>query len=381
MTSAPIFIADYSVACALGADRAEVMRNLFAGAAYTETARLVGGREIPVGRLPFALMGDADETRTNWILAHVYAPLAAQIEQAKARYGAHRVGVVIGTSTSGIGEAGEAIKLKLTEGRWPSGFSLRPQLLGDTARYLALISGAEGPAYTVSTACTSGAKALAAAGRMLRADVCDVVIAGGVDSLCDLTINGFAALDSISDHRANPMSANRNGIHIGEGGGLFIVTREAGPYRLAGWGESSDAHHMSAPDPTGAGAELAWRRAMTMAGGAGADYAHLHGTATKLNDAMEAGLIDRVLGRDIPTSSTKGMTGHTLGAAGAVQAAFCLMALETEKLPPHVWDGVRDPDLPPIRLAEIGETAALKHVMSASYAFGGNNCALILALG
>lgn len=379
MKSAPIFIMDYSVACALGADRDEVARNLFAGVARSETAHLTNGREIPVGRLPFALGGDPRETRTNNLLGHVYAPLQAKLDDAKARYGAARIGAIIGTSTAGIGEGGEAIKLKLAEDRWPDGFKLTPQLLGDSARYLAALSGAEGPAYTVSTACTSGAKALAAGARLLRSNICDVVLAGGVDSLCDLTINGFAALDSISDRRANPMSANRNGIHIGEGAGLFILSREAGPHRLAGWGESSDAHHMSAPDPTGAGAELAWRQAMKMAGVSGVDYAHLHGTATKLNDAMEAGLIDRVLGREIPASSTKGMTGHTLGAAGAVQAAFCLMALESGFLPPHVWDGVRDPALPPIRLAEMGETAKLQHVMSASYAFGGNNCALILA--
>jgi 3-oxoacyl-[acyl-carrier-protein] synthase-1 len=328
-----------------------------------------------------ALAGPAHETRTNRIIAHAFAPLAQAVAAARARYGAERIGVVIGTSVSGIGEGGEAVRARLAGQAWPQHFTLERQQLGDSARFLAEIAGAEGPYYVVSTACTSGARALASAARLIQADLCDVVISGGGDALCALTLNGFAALEAISAKQNNPMSANREGLNLGEGAALFILTREEGPFRLAGWGESADGHHMSAPDPEGAGAEAAMRAALSKAGVSARDveFAHLHGTATPLNDAMEAAMIARLLGLETPCASTKPLTGHTLGAAGAVQAGLCLMAMQRGQLPPHLWDGARDPALPHIRLAAPGERARLKYVLSASYAFGGNNAALLLA--
>ncbi len=377
-----VFISDYSVACALGGDNAAVAAGLFAAApnVVRDKAELSDGRAVPVGRMS-GKFGKPEQTRTNRITAHCLAPLAAAIEAAKARYGADRLGVIVGTSTAGIGEGGEAMKTKLESGAWPPSFSLSRQQLGDSARFAAREVGAEGPYYVVSTACTSGARAMAAGARLLHADLCDVVVCGGVDSLCDLTLNGFAALDSLSDTPCNPMSANRNGLNLGEGGAFFVLTREAAQFRLAGWGESVDGHHMSAPDPEGKGAERAMRGALAMAGetSEAIDFAHLHGTATPLNDQMEAHVVDRLLGRETPCASTKPLTGHTLGAAGAVQAALCLMAMRRGQMPPHVWDGERDPALPPIRLAQAGETGTLKRILSASYAFGGNNAALVLA--
>jgi len=382
MSTAQAFIQDFSVTCALGDDTQTVANNLFASAPPLLRARatLSDGRETPVGRVS-ALAGPDFETRTNRIIAHAFAPLAAAVEGARMRYGPHRVGVVLGTSVSGIGEGGAAVRDRLAGKPWPPHFTLERQQLGDSARFLAEIAGAEGPAYVVSTACTSGARALVSAARLLQADVCDVVISGGADALCELTLNGFAALEAISVKQNNPMSANREGLNLGEGAGLFIVTREEGPFRLAGWGESADGHHMSAPDPEGAGAEAAMRGALAKAGlnAAAIDFAHLHGTATPLNDAMESGVIARLLGLETPCASTKPLTGHTLGAAGAVQAALCLLAMQHGQMPPHVWDGARDPALPHIRLAAAGERAPLKHVLSASYAFGGNNAALLLA--
>lgn len=377
-----VFISDYSVACALGGDKAAVAAGLFAAApnVVRDKAELTDGRAVPVGRMN-GEFGDPNQTRTNRITAHCLAPLTATIEAAKARYGADRLGVIVGTSTSGISESSEAMKVKLESGAWPSSFSLSRQQLGDSARFAARAAGAEGPYYVVSTACTSGARALAAGARLLQADLCDAVVCGGVDSLCDLTLNGFAALDSLSDTTCNPMSANRNGLNLGEGGAFFVLTREPAQFRIAGWGESVDGHHMSAPDPEGKGAERAMRAAFAMADEASdaIDFVHLHGTATPLNDQMEAHVVDRLLGRDVPCASTKPLTGHTLGAAGAVQAALCLMAMERGQMPPHVWDGQRDPGLPPIRLAKAGETETLKRILSASYAFGGNNAALVLA--
>lgn len=381
MSSDQIFIQDFAVTCALGAERRAVAASLFAAAPRTlsETALLNDGRSVPVGRVD--VNGGSRETRNNRIIEQCYAPMAGTVADVRERVGSPRLGIVIGTSTSGIAEGGEAIREKLESGRFPEGFSLRPQQLGDAARFAAQLSGAEGPRYVVSTACTSGARAMAAGARLIRAGICDAVLCGGVDSLCDLTLNGFSALDSLADTACNPMSANRNGLNIGEGAALFLLSREPGPFRLAGWGESADGHHMSAPDPTGAGAERAISKALTMARADAGDigFVHLHGTATKLNDQMEAGVVHRLFGDDTPAASTKPLTGHTLGAAGAVQAALCLLAMEQQRLPPHIWDGARDPDLPEIRLAAPGERAHVDRIVSASYAFGGNNAALVLA--
>ncbi len=255
------------------------------------------------------------------------------------------------------------------------------QGLGDVAAHVAARTGARGPSYAISTACTSGAKALASAARLIQAGLCDVALAGGIDALCDLTLNGFAVLDSLSDAVCNPFSANRHGINIGEGGALFVLSAEPSAIRLAGWGESADAYHISAPDPEGAGAETAMRRALARAecDASNIGYLNLHGTATKLNDLMEARAVCEVFGLDLPCSSTKPLTGHMLGAAGACEAAFALMALENARLPAHVWDGARDPELPAIRLVDGGgEDRAISRAMSCSYAFGGNNIALIL---
>ena len=382
MTRADIFIQDYAVVCALGADRRAIADHLFgpAPSAVRDTATLIDGRVVPVGRVG-ALDAPDSETRTSRIIAHCFTPLAGVVAAARARFGADRLGVVIGTSTSGIGEGGEAIRRKIAIGHWPEGFSLAPQQLGDSARFATRLSGARGPYYAVSTACTSGARAMAAGARLIRAGLCDAVLCGGADSLCALTLNGFAALEALSPAPCNPMSAHRDGLNIGEGGALFLLSRAPGPYRLAGWGESVDGHHLSAPDPAGVGAETAMRGALAMARTTAdtIDFVHLHGTATPLNDAMEAGVVSRLIGLDTPCASTKPLTGHTLGAAGAVQAALCLLAMEHDQLPPHLWDGARDPQLPMIRLAEVGERARMRTVLSASYAFGGNNCALVLA--
>lgn len=378
---ANIFIEDYAVGCALGPDRAAVAARLFSDSPpkVAGSVELQDGRFMPVGRIE-GLQSTAGETRTNALSRLALAPIADSVARAKERYGAGRLGVVIGTSTSGIGEGGEAVRHALEAGALPAGFKLSRQQLADTAHFVAELAGAEGPCYAVSTACTSGARAMAAGARLIRAGLCDAVLCGGSDSLCDLTLHGFAALEALSATPSNPMSVNRSGLNIGEGAAFFLLTAEEGPWRLSGWGESADGYHMSAPDPSGAGAEAAICVALAKAETSpdDIDFIHLHGTATPLNDAMEAGVVARVFGLETPCASTKPLTGHTLGAAGSVQAALCLMAMERGQLPPHLWDGARDPALAPIRLAEIGERAELHRIVSASYAFGGNNAALVL---
>jgi len=243
--------------------------------------------------------------------------------------------------------------------------------------------GLGGPAYTISTACTSSAKAFQSARNLLRHGFCDVVLVGGADSLCHLTVNGFSALDSTTATLTNPMSRNRNGINIGEGAALFVMTKEESGIELLGVGESSDAHHISAPHPEGHGAEMAMRAALADAGLTANTiaYLNLHATATPKNDEMESRAVARVFPNSVAASGTKPMTGHTLGAAGATELAFCWLALQDGRLPPHIWDGEADSDLPTVNLAGIGQRfsqTAARVCMSNSFAFGGSNASLLI---
>jgi 3-oxoacyl-[acyl-carrier-protein] synthase-1 len=388
-SDAPVYFAAMSAANALGAEWNEVASRLFAAdpAGLSSRTDLNDGRSVPVGRLGFdlaalpAALQDWDG-RNNRLVHHCLTPLLPEIERAIGKFGAHRVGVILGTSTSGIERSEVALRERVETGAWPEGYRFERQELGDPSAFIAAAVGAKGPFYSISTACTSGAKALASAARLLRLGLCDAVIAGGVDTLCGLTLNGFSVLESLASERCNPFSVNRGGINIGEGGALFLLTREEAEIRLAGWGESADAHHLSAPDPEGHGARLAIDQALARAGIAAADisYLNLHGTATRLNDAMEARVTHEVFGSDLACSSTKALTGHMLGAAGSNEAAFIAMALSRGEAPPHVWDGEADPALAALHLADgIGETVERRYMMSCSYAFGGNNAALILA--
>lgn len=385
--SRPVYIHEFSVACALGDTVDTVRRNLLSETpkVVCGTAGLLDGRTVPVGSIEFELAGgkSSADTFCNRLADHCLNEMGAAVDREKARVGADRIAVIVGTSTSGVREVGKAFSLHEKKDKWPENFRFGEHELGDVAAHVARRIGAGGPAYGISTACTSGAKALASAARLIQTGLCDVVIAGGVDSLCDLTLNGFSSLDSLPESICNPFSINRRGITLGEGAALFILSAQPSDICLAGWGESADAHHISAPDPEGVGAMLAMRTALDRAGCRPQDigYLNLHGTGTKLNDQMEALAVSEVFGADLPCSSSKPMTGHMLGAAGACEAAFTIMALTEGRLPAHIWDGEYDPALTPIRLvADAGETTNAKRAMSSSYAFGGNNIALILEL-
>ena len=389
--STPVFLHGLSLINALGSGPAEVAAGLLAGstAGMGVDRDSVPGRAIMVGRISreLAPLASPWDCRNQRLLAQALTGIQAEIERVLARFGRHRVGIVLGTSTSGIAEGEAALAAKLATGAFPPGFDYRAQEMGAPAAFLAEHLGLGGPAYTVSTACTSSAKAFASARRLLAAGFCDAVIVGGVDTLCRLTLAGFAALESTSEALCQPFSRNRRGINIGEAAALTVLSREESPLALVGVGESSDAHHISAPDPAGRGAEAAMRAALADAGlapGAIA-YLNLHGTATPLNDAMEAAAVARVFGLDTPASSTKPLTGHTLGAAGATELLFCALALsgynDAQRLPPHIHDGQSDPALPAIRLATANDRLATGAcaMMSNSFAFGGSNASLILA--
>lgn len=378
---------------ALGGGADEIAPRLFAG----DTSGMVledgwlPDRPARVGRVrgdlpevPAALSDYA--CRNNRLLLAAFAQIRRDVEGALARFGAGRVGVVLGTSTSGIAEGEAAVAAHRRTGRLPREFRYAQQELGKPALFLARHIGATGPAYCVSTACTSSAKAFVSARGLLRLGVCDAVVAGGVDSLCKLTVNGFSALESISASVCNPMSRNRDGINIGEGAALFLMTREpvdGTEIALLGAGESSDAYHISAPHPDGVGAEAAMRAALNDAGLAAGDvdYLNLHATATPKNDEMESRAIDRVFPGGVPAGGTKPLTGHLLGTAGAMELAFCWLALREGRLPPHVWDGEADPALPRLNLVGQGrrfERDSRRVCMSNSFAFGGNNACLLI---
>ena len=351
------------------------------------------GRSLPLGRIDPALYLPAlddyplpQRSRNNQIALAALNQIRFAIENEIERCGSERIGVVIGTSTSGIAEGEAALREYTKSGALPAQFHYGQQELASPATFLAQALGIKGPAYVHSTACASSAKALASAARLILMNLCDAVVAGGIDSLCRFTVAGFAALESVSANLCNPLSRNRDGINIGEGAALFLMTRQPATVSLRGWGESSDGYHVSAPDPAGVGGRHAMERALSRAGVSAAqiDYVNLHGTATIQNDAMEARLVHASFGDRVAVSSTKPFTGHALGAAGAIEAGLCWLAMQDDnrcgKLPPHLWDGEYDPTLPVLNLAAPGSSLGhpLRWALSNSFAFGGANATLVL---
>jgi 3-oxoacyl-[acyl-carrier-protein] synthase I len=384
------------LATPLGCGKAATAANLFAGsrAGLVERNDLISGRVVTVGavdtELPPARPADSD-CRNNRLMQLVLDEIAGPVADAVRRFGPDRIAVVLGTSTSGIAEGGAAVELHRRTGVWPDGFTYRQQELGSLARHTAYHLGLTGPAYTVATACSSSAKAFASARRLIRGGLADAAIVGGADTLCRLTLNGFNAIEALSPTTCNPFSRNRDGITIGEGAAAFLLEPGDGPVQLLGIGETSDAYHASAPSPDGAGAAASMRQALADAGLSPEQicYINLHGTGTALNDAMESQAVAAVFGGTVAASSTKPMTGHMLGAAGACEAAFLWLTLSPAHnpeglLPPHLWDGVAMPDLPSLNLVAIGNRMAPGEraaMASNSFAFAGSNATLVLGRG
>lgn len=306
----------------------------------------------------------------------------SSIEDAKNKYGDDRIGVFVGTSTSGGAETENAYRYAREHGDLPDKFDLlHTQNMSSLQNYVQHSLGLRGPGYSISTACSSSAKVFAAAHRHIVTGQCDAAVVGGVDTLCLSTLYGFNSLQLVSNKICRPFDINRNGITIGEAGGFVLLEpSEAGHRRvkLKGYGESSDAYHMSAPHPEGDGAVSAMKSAILRSGlnAEDIDYVNLHGTATRSNDIAEARGILRVFGKNIACSSTKGFTGHTLGAAGITEAIISIMILERDFLPGNINMNTCDQELGLTPMSESIKQS-VDNVMNNNFGFGGNNCSLI----
>lgn len=347
-------------------------------------------RVVTVGRVHTSLCElpsttpDHLRSRNNQLLETALVQMHADIERLLAQYERRRIAVVIGTSTTGSDENEVAFRAVSQGANWQDvPFCQKRQLLAQPALYIAQKYDLQSLAYSLSTACTSGAKALISAARMLRAGLADAVICGGVDNLSRFTLNGFDSLSVLSDAPCQPFGSSQ-GINIGEGAALFIATREPLQQHdealiLSGYGASSDAYHMSTPRPDGAGAKAVMQQALATAHCTPADigWINAHGTGTSTNDAMEALAIAEIFSKQTPVTSTKSFTGHCLGAAGAVEAAIAwgIASANSNPLGKLPSQGYAHPD---ITLTTADSQLKQRRVLSNSFAFGGNNAALII---
>jgi 3-oxoacyl-[acyl-carrier-protein] synthase-1 len=386
-----LYLNDLGLLCAAGNSRPEIMKRLLAGDRSGLIATDAFGPATIVGQCTDELP-ETDpryfiyQCRNNQLLLAALNQIRATVDKVTAKFGSDRIGIVLGTSTSGVRSTELALAYLAEHASLPDNFHYKQQQMGAGADFLGAYLGLTGPAYTISTACSSSGKAFASARRLINLDLCDAVIVGGADSLCNLTINGFAALESLSTGYCKPFGKHRNGINIGEAASLFVLSKEPGPVALLGIGASSDAYHFSAPDPTGTAVITAMKKALNDAGKQPneVDYLNLHGTATVLNDRMESKAANAIFGTKVAASSSKGMTGHTLGAAAALELGFCWMLLaenEQGALIPNINDDEPDTSLAPLNLVKKDDKPerSINICQSNSFAFGGNNLSIIIA--
>ena len=386
----PLSITAFTATCAAGAGRAELLRALDTGRSglslndfgreplKTWVGRVRGVEDSP---LPADLSHyECRNNRLAWMGLQRDGFLEA-VEGARRRYGSDRVALVLGTSTSSIGATEEAYTRLTPDGQFPD--DLRYQAVHtphSTGEFLQRVLGLSNVGVTVATACSSSAKAYAQGARLIELGIADAAVVGGVDSLCGSVLFGFNSLALVSPEPCRPFDAQRAGISIGEAAAFALLEREGKGPRLSGYGESSDAHHMSTPHPSGRGARIAIQDALRRGGlePAAIDYINLHGTASLKNDEIEAQAIAEMFPGRTHASSTKGWTGHTLGAAGALEAVVTLLSLESGLMPGNL--NTRELDAacgPQVRLAN--SSGRVRHALSNSFGFGGSNCVLLLA--
>lgn len=392
----PLAITDYTLTSSLGRGRDQHLKQLLDGSSGLAPCCFPGAESLDtfVGEvdgldrveLPAAL--ERFDCRNNRLacLGLAQDGFSDSVRQAVARHGANRVAVFIGTSTSGIQQTELAYqamdmgKEPLTLPGWY--YYESTHNASSVVEFVRLALGLTGISSTVSTACSSSAKVFASAHRAMQAGLCDAAVIGGVDSLCLTTLHGFNALQLLAPDICRPFDAERRGLSIGEAAGFALLEQDRGDGRaprLLGYGESSDAYHMSAPHPDGEGAYRAMSAALGRADLAPAsiDYINLHGTGTRANDLVESMAVQRLFGNTVPCSSTKGFTGHTLGAAGIVEAVLALLCLQGGLRPASLNLRETDPEIN-LPLLLFSREEAFDTVLSNSFGFGGSNCSLIL---
>jgi 3-oxoacyl-[acyl-carrier-protein] synthase-1 len=389
-----LYLNDLGTLSAAGNDSGEILYRLQAGdrSGLIRTDKYSPGQPFYLGAVQAELPEIGNnysvyDCRNNQLLLAASNQIKPTINSMIKKHGVDRIGVVIGTSTSGARNT-ELALAEVAGGRpKPQKYHYKQQQFAGGADFLASVLGLKGPAYAISTACSSSGRALASARRLIALDLCDAVIVGGADSLCRFTVCGFEALESLSAGLCKPFGLHRDGINLAEAVSLFVLSKDEGPVLLEGIGASSDAYHFSAPDPDGSAVIAAMDMALAEAQmlPEQIDYINLHGTATPLNDAMESKAIRQVFGDAVAVSSTKGMTGHTLGASAALELGICWRLLtqsdEQGLLIPNINDDVPDGTLPALNYIKTGQTLGrrINHCQSNSFAFGGNNISIIIS--
>lgn len=386
------YIQDYGLCNAMGEDKASIAHNwsnntspgmLRSDAYYEQHPTMLGTVTATLPEIPETLT--EYKSRNNQLLLQALEQIKDNVELLRQQYGNDRIAIVLGTSTSGVVQAEKALKTFFADNVIPEDYHFKQQDMRSGADFLQQYLDLSGPVLTISTACSSSGNAFTTARRLMRGGFCDAAIVGGADSLCQTTVQGFNALKSVSPDTCQPFSQNRKGINIGEASALFIISQEPADIELYAVGCSSDAHHISAPEPTGKGAIAAMQHALsqTALDLQRIDYINLHGTATLLNDAMESSAIHSLFGEATLCSSTKSLTGHTLGAASATELGLCTLLLDKNinlnTVPAQSWDRQYDPELKPINISSNSNSQHdVRVCMSNSFAFGGNNTSLII---
>jgi 3-oxoacyl-[acyl-carrier-protein] synthase-1 len=391
----PLAFSDFSLVTCLGAGREPTVAALLQGRSGLAPCRF--------GDLPFAtyagevegldahpLQGKVSgfDCRNNRLAARALMQdgFSVSVAAAEQKYGAERIGVFVGTSTSGLLQTETAYRnIDRLRRTLPADFDYaRTHNTYSLADFVRSRLGLKGPAFVVSTACAATSKVFANAARMIATGVCDAAIVGGADTLCATTLFGFHSLGVMAEEPCRPFDAARTGISIGEAAGFVLLEKpgdrhDANTVLLLGAGETSDAYHMSSPHPDGLGARLAMQQALAAAGLApeAIDYINLHGTATPVGDASEDRAVFGLFGDGTPCSSTKGFTGHTLGASGVVEAIFGALAIQHGFLPGSPHTKTLDPEFRSQYLRQ-GRAQSCRRVMSNSFGFGGVNCSLVL---
>ena len=395
-----IYLSKPGLICAAGKDSASVYKNVCnADNSFIKKRTVYSGQEFfaaSVQKEDLQATGARYDSKLLRMENTALNQISSTIEKAVSKYGQERVGVCAGSCDNMTELSSPAHQAFFSDGYFTN-YSIEKQSAHYAATFIKERFGLKAPCSAFSTACSSSAVAIIKAAQLIKAGICDAVIAGGVDIASDTALMGFGSLEAVSPEPANPFSKNRHGITMGEAAAFFVLSREdldGNGIILAGYGESADAYHMTSPDPEGKGAAKAMEGALKSAGLSPTEigYLNLHGTGTKFNDSMEAKAVDKIFGSyKVPCSSTKGTTGHTLGAAAALELAICFETLENSKLPAQRWDGVHDEELPELNFVSTptsraeggtGNTGCGGHppsiCMSNSFAFGGANASLII---